>query len=99
MKDLYLRANTEADLKDALAQFINEDGEWITATHTFAFDPIGAIETTPGVYDENNIEITAPVMDERFHANLRLIDESLESAIDTTVIISPSPATPGRAWA
>lgn len=49
MVDLYLKAESEADMKAALPWAVNENGEWITATHQWALDPVGAIVKTPAV--------------------------------------------------
>lgn len=46
--------------------------------------------------DEEGNEITPPVIDERFHANLRCTEEVAE-LVPNTVIVAPS--NPVRVWA
>ena len=49
--------------------------EWVSEgvvsayTSTRAIDEIGAVETTPGTYDEEGNELTPPVMDMGHHVN------------------------------
>ena len=77
----------------ALSEFM-VDGVWLTGSHTHALDLIGSVTTTPGVYDINGNELTAPVVDGRFHANLRL-REPASAAIQA---LHTAPATPIRVW-
>lgn len=46
-------------------------GEWAVAKGV-NIDHIGPVEITPGTYDADGNEITAPVMDTRHHVNVRL---------------------------
>lgn len=84
--DYTLRAPTEADAMapaieavehgfDLVRQDENGDWQWSLASARHAFDPIGSVITTPGTYDELGAEITAPVFDDRFHANLRVRED------------------------
>ena len=43
----------------------------IAYTSDRAIDEIGAIETTPGTYDEEGNELTAPIFDMSHHVNLQ----------------------------
>ena len=43
----------------------------IAYTHDRAIDEVGCIETTPGTYDEEGNELTAPVFDMHHHVNLQ----------------------------
>ena len=81
--DYTLRAPTEADAMapaieaiehgfDLVRQDENDEWQWSLASSRHAFDPIGKVITTPGTYDELGAEITAPVFDPRWHANLRV---------------------------
>ena len=94
-KYINLRADTEQDAKDAAiaaAQLpeemrfellgLDEDGElqWRTASHKHAFFPNGARTITSGTYDDEGNELTAPVMDNRFHAILAVLPE-MEAAV------------------
>ena len=38
-------------------------------TSTRAIDEIGPVQTVPGTYDEEDVEVTAPVYDNRYHIN------------------------------
>lgn len=99
MLDLYLCAATEAELKSALPSFLNEEGAWIISCHQWALDLIGPIITVPEVRDEQGNVMTPTVMDDRFHANLRLLNESLVHSLPAEIIVSPGPRTPHRVWA
>ena len=50
----------------------DEEGGSALAAYTSdrAVDEVGPIVTTPGVYDEEGVEITPPVMDNGHHVNL-----------------------------
>ena len=41
----------------------------IPYTHDRAIDEVGSIQTTPGTYDEEGVELTAPEYDTRHHVN------------------------------
>jgi hypothetical protein len=97
MLDFYLCAADEATMRAALPDFVREDGTWITSGHRWALDPIGPIVTTPAVIGTDG-NVTAPaVIDERYHANIRLIDETLASAIPADLQVVPT--NPRRVWA
>jgi len=96
MIDLYLRTDTAEALASFLPWLKNEEGEWILAGDGFAFDPIGAVVTVPGEYDEEGNEITPPVIDNRFHANLRCT-EAVVAKVPESIRVYP--ATPFRVWA
>jgi len=51
-------------------------GEWATAKGVH-ISPLGPVVITPGTYDEDGTELTAPVMDNRYHVNIRLTDPAL----------------------
>lgn len=95
MIDLYLRVATEAALASALP-FAREDDEWIMASHDFALDLIGPVVTTDGTYDEDGEELTAPVLDARYHANLRCTAE-IAALVPPSITID-APASPARVW-
>lgn len=44
----YLRFPDEATAKTLLADYLTEDGTWITASHSHALDVIGEIPDTTG---------------------------------------------------
>lgn len=85
MIDLYLRADTEAALKEALAFAVSPEGDWMPCGSGWALDPIGALERAPGDTDA------------RFHANLRLLDPALEALVPEAIRVSPT--APRRVWA
>ena len=51
-------------------------GEWATAKGVH-INPLGPVVITPGTYDEDGTELTAPVVDTRHHVNIRLTDPAL----------------------
>ena len=38
-------------------------------THDRAIDEVGAVQTVPGTYDEDGVELTPPTFDTRHHVN------------------------------
>ena len=78
MIDVWLRADTEAIAKlDAavVAPFLlSDDGDWIESNLGWAMAIIGQVVNGPGQYEEDGTVIVAPVIDTRWHANLRLWD-------------------------
>ena len=40
-------------------------------THDRAIDEVGSIETLPGTYDEEGVELTTPTYDNRHHINFQ----------------------------
>lgn len=61
----------EAAAKVAELLYQDDSGEWVAAKGV-NIDHIGPVEITPGTYDAEGNEITAPVMDNRHHVNVRL---------------------------
>lgn len=97
MIDLYIRAESPETLASVCPFLQGEDEYWITNGDGFAFDPIGPVVATPGAYDpETGEEISPPVVDDRFHANLRCTDE-VAALVPETVRVYPS--SPSRVWA
>lgn len=101
MVDIYLRAETEAELVAALPWAREQDGDadphWATGGEGWALDIIGPVVIAAGSYDDDGAELAAPVIDRRCHANLRCTPEIADS-IPTGVRIAP-PETPARVWA
>lgn len=64
------------------AGLLNEDGEFITASHNHALDVIGTI-TRGGKWDEEGNVITAPTVLDGWHINYRgeVPDEWLQYAV------------------
>lgn len=96
MIDLYLRAATEAELAAALPWARDAGGEWVCYAKGYAIDLIGAVETVAATIDGNGAVVTPAVFDDRFHANLRLIDESLADLVPEAVRITVE--NPVREW-
>lgn len=97
MLDLCLRADSEAALKAAIPFAVSAEGEWIVASHQWAFDPIGAVVVTPAVLGLEGEVVEPAVLDARFHANLRLLDAMIEPFVPIEMRVAP--LTPSRVWA
>lgn len=67
---LYELTETVLD-PDTGEQVVQGTGEWAVAKGV-SIDHIGPIIITPGTYDEAGNVLTAPVLDTRHHANIRL---------------------------
>lgn len=104
--DIYLRAADEQALKDALPFAVYQAdvpdgpsaGDWKTSeAGLYVLDPIGPVVTQDAVMDEDGETVITPaVIDEGFHANLRLVG-SYAPDIPAEVITNPS--TPSRVFA
>ena len=92
MIEIYLKANSEDELIEALPMFYNEG--WLDNYGKSSLHVIGTIYSD-GEYDENGEVITPPVAYDGFHANLVNRDniEVLES------LIIPKPNNPRYEWA
>lgn len=99
--DIYLRADTEAELKAALPWAV-DDGDWVLASPDHALDLIGPVMTADAVMGEPDPETgepvieTPPVFDTGFHANLRCIG-GFAPEIPAELIVRPK--HPRRVWA
>jgi hypothetical protein len=71
---------------------ITEDGELITASHTFAIDEVGTI-TKGGEYDAEGVVITPPTVISGWHVNYA--GEPPEAWEEYLV----TPQHPARVWA
>jgi hypothetical protein len=60
-------------------------GEWATAKGVH-IDHLGPVVITPGTYDAEGNELTAPVVDTRHHVNIRLTEPALSRVDDYGVI-------------
>lgn len=104
MIDKFYRATSEAELYDIIPanmKILDEDGLEVLASATtqWAWDWNIPHVITPAVFDETDIDlvITQAVMSTDFHANLRLLDETVDvSALD---ILEVFPVTPDRIFA
>lgn len=74
MVDSMLRSDNKVTFEAAaLTQglLVEGEGELVPAPGA-NIDVIGPIPTTPGTYDDEGNELTPPVMDNRYHVNLRI---------------------------
>ena len=105
--DVYLRADTEADLKAALPWAVHQAdvpdgpdaGDWKRGEPgLYALDPIGPVVTTGAVMDPEDPEvvITPTVVDTGYHANLRLIGAFSPDIPEAVIIV---PTAPRRVFA
>jgi hypothetical protein len=89
---IYLRFPDEAAAKQALAPYVDPGGNWITASHEHALDPVGTIYA-PGTLDGQGNQLTLPVAQAGWHVNLQgAVPEAASAYIIT-------PATPRRVFA
>ena len=104
--DYYLRAPDEAALKAALPWAVHAEdvpdgpsaGDWKAPDpRLYALDLIGPMTVEDGVYgDDGETVITAAVVDEGFHANLRLVGAYAPDVPDAIKVV---PAQPRRVFA
>lgn len=96
MIGLMLRFEDEAEAVAVLATY-QRDGAWITASHSHALDVIGSVVTVPAVIDPDTGDVMAPpVMDPRFHVNLRLLVDAPPAGLGLFIV---NPSHPARVWA
>jgi hypothetical protein len=101
MRDLFIKSTSLDAFKGDFPQFVTEEGDLITASLTHALCHVGKIVDTPGTYDEEGNQITAPTFVDGEHFNLRLLDDSLAASIQSTAnteVLDPEPATPAVVW-
>lgn len=60
-------------------------GEWATSKGVY-ISPLGPVVITPGVYTEDGTETTAPVLDTRYHVNVRLASPAVDAVDDYGVL-------------
>lgn len=92
--DIYLRAETEADMHAALA-FMRDDDGWIDSP-LYSIDVIGPVVMAPAEIDVDGNEVTPAVIDNRFHLNLRCEPSVADQIPDD---IKCTQAAPMRVWA
>ena len=102
MNILYLRADTEQNLIDALpfARGVDFDSNpiWIRTTHDFTLDIIGALSNDDATVDGNGEVVTQPAQKPGFHANL-LCTDAIAATIPNEIIVIPPPTNIKRKWA
>lgn len=107
--DFYLKAPDEASAKAAALasgrDLLDEDGEWITASHRHAVLPDVHVWETPPVVDDAGELVSAGVREAGWFANLRIRTEHvadfaplIEAAAAHGVEIR-RPVTPEVVWA
>ena len=99
MKDYYLRTNTEAQMVEAFAaigvQVQRIDGE----CHSLDGQRIDIGWIGPISRPDPNDPEGAPIVDSRFHANLRVSGELPPEVLAELPILDPGPTVPMRVWA
>lgn len=99
--DLCFRFTSEENAKEQLAQFVDDQGEWVTASHSHALDIIGTIYK-PVPTDSNDPEaFVPPIKLDGFHVNLRIWGDAENMVADklskSEYVVNPK--TPARVWA
>lgn len=111
-----LRAPTEADAMapaieaiahgfDLVKQDEQGNWQWSLASARHAFDPVGRKLVIPGTYNLNTgEELTPPVYDERFHANLKVKADIADQVKDLLITLGEPHGVEigidtGRVWA
>ncbi|MCO5129835.1 MAG: hypothetical protein M9932_04630 [Xanthobacteraceae bacterium] len=98
MISLYLRAPDHDALIEALPFLAFDDDGAVGDTDRYAMDLIGPVIVSDAVIGGDGETVVTPaVMDDRYHANLRLLDESLAAQVPDRLIVTP--ARPMREWA
>lgn len=99
MTPLYLRADTEADLRAACPFLLDDEGNWHKDTAQFSFAIIGPI---PPLYATDETGEPGEMLkagDGRFHANLLVVDPAIIDLIPAELLINPEPDSPVMGWA
>ena len=94
----YLRADDEAALKAAMPEYVKDD-QWWLGCHHHTLDIIGPIVITPAGFDEDDNLVSEAVMDDRWHANLRLRGSDPTMPVPPEGVQIDAPTTPYRKWA
>lgn len=66
----FLKAIDEAALKQALPFLVDEQGQWIRASHYHALDVIGILMVAPATLGTDGVEQIPAQVADGFHANL-----------------------------
>ena len=108
MIDYYLRTDTEAQMRAAFAaagiNILNEDGGVTDGTVTdyegtrLDIGWLGPVTMQITTGDDPDI-VEEPIVDPRFHANLRVSGELPQEVLDILPILDPPPSHPMRTWA
>lgn len=93
MQTIYLAFPDLATAEAALADY-RRDGEWLTASHTHALDPIGTLYHDTGAVDGDGFPIMEALSG--WHCNLKLPDDADISALAAYLV---HPSTPSRVFA
>lgn len=98
MTDLFLRAANAGALASA-CPFLRYEGEWITDTAQFSLSVIGKISPTYAMSEDGTPGDMTDPGDERFHANIRVLEPTIVDLIPDEMTIAPEPDSPVRVWA
>lgn len=98
MITLYLRAPDRDALIEALPFLAFDDDGAVGYTDRYALDLIGPVVVGDAVIGGDGETVVTPAaMDDRYHANLRLLDASLAAQVPDRLLVTP--AHPMREWA
>lgn len=99
--DLYLRAANAGALASAcpFLRYEDENGDkrWLTDTAQFSLSVIGKIPPTYAMNEDGSPGDMTDPGDERFHANLRVLDDAILDLVPPDILTYPD--TPAREWA
>lgn len=95
MNTYCLKFIDETDARAHLADYLTDEGEWLTASHTHALDVIGTIYRPTGevTTSEDGVPIPAMAALDGFHVNFA---GELPPTCEQFVV---TPANPVRVWA
>ena len=67
----FLKFPDEATTKTVLADYLSDEGQWVTDSHTHSLDPVGVIYRPTGnmLTDENGIEYPEMAAIAGYHVN------------------------------
>lgn len=80
MRDYYLKFQTEEEFDSIMSSVglkeVDSYNNIFYGNYSIIVDRIGPIVITPAVNDEDFNEITPPVFDDSYHANVRITDDT-----------------------
>lgn len=99
MTDLLIRVQDEHELAEVLPQYatpVRGGYRWRKASHAHHLVLVGPIVVEPAVYDMDFVELTPAVMDDRYHAGLRILSGPVPEIPEYALL--PNPEHPRRRW-
>lgn len=95
MIDHMLRFLDKEEFLEVVYFAFNSDGEFLNDTIEYSFDTIGKVCIEEGEFNEKDELIKPPVIDDRFHINIRCT-ETISQKIPNKYKVTPD--TPIRTW-